>query len=217
MGRIMARKKTIKRKHQAWNKGLKVGKRSPFSPSDVGRIRKLLAKRGESGLRDLALFSTAMDTMLGASDLVRLTVQDVRKRNRVVRETLELSKTNGGGSLRCVISETTRRLLEKWIKYSNKKPRDNLFSRRVGGESTAISTRALSRLVKAWAEEIGLDASLYGTESLRRTRAVYLLNRTGNVEAVRILLGLRTISATAQYLSDSKPVDALAISRAHEI
>jgi hypothetical protein len=40
MERIMARKKTIKRKHQAWNKGLKVGKRSPFSPSDVGRIRK---------------------------------------------------------------------------------------------------------------------------------------------------------------------------------
>ena len=213
----MAKKKTIKRKHQAWNKGLKVGKRSPFSPSDVARIRKLLAKRGESGLRDLALFSTAMDTMLGASDLVRLTVQDVRKRNRVMRETLELSKTNGGGSLRCVISETTRRLLEKWIKHSDKKPRDNLFNRRVGGESTAISTRALSRLVKAWAEEIGLDASLYGTESLRRTRAVYLLNRTGNVEAVRILLGLRTISATAQYLSDSKPVDALAISRAHEI
>ena len=213
----MARKKTIKRKHQAWNKGLKVGKRSPFSPSAVSRIRKLLAKRGESGLRDLALFSTAMDTMLGASDLVRLTVQDVRKRNRVMRETLELSKTNGGGSLRCVISETTRRLLEKWIKYSDKKPRDNLFNKRVGGESTAISTRALSRLVKAWAEEIGLDASLYGTESLRRTRAVYLLNRTGNVEAVRVLLGLRTISATAQYLSDSKPVDALAISRAHEI
>jgi integrase len=158
-----------------------------------------------------------MDTMLGASDLVRLTVQDVRKRNRVMRETLELSKTNGGGSLRCVISETTRRLLEKWIKHSDKKPRENLFNRRVGEESTAISTRALSRLVKAWAEEIGLDASLYGTESLRRTRTVYLLNRTGNVEAVRILLGLRTISATAQYLSDSKPVDALAISRAHEI
>ena len=213
----MARKKTKKGKRQAWNKGLKLGKRSPFSPADVGRIRKLLAKRGESGLRDLALFSTAMDTMLRASDLVGLTVQDVRKRSRVMRETLELSTTNGGGSVQCVISKNTRSLLEKWIKHSDKKPRDYLFTRRVGEESTAMSTRGLSRLVKAWAEDVGLDASLYGTESLRRTRAIYLLNRTGNVEAVRILLGLRTIAATARYLSDSKPVDALVISRAHQI
>ncbi len=183
----------------------------------MGRIRKLLAKRGESGLRDLALFSTAMDTMLRGSDLVALTVQDVRKRSRVMRETLELSTTNGGGSVQCVISKNTRSLLEKWIKHSDKKPRDDLFTRRVGGESTAISTRGLSRLVKTWAEDVGLDASLYGTESLRRTRAIYLLNRTGNVEAVRILLGLRTIAATTQYLSDPKPVDALVISRAYEI
>ena len=213
----MVKKKMKKGKRQAWNKGLKVGKRKPFSPSDVSRIRKLLANRGNAGLRDLALFSTAMDTMLRASDLVGLTVQDVRKRSRVMRETLELVTIKEGRSVKCVLSKTTMRLLEKWINHSGKKPRGYLFTGRVSGELTAMSTRQLGRLVKRWAEDAGLDASSYGTESLRRTRAVYLLNRTGNVEAVRILLGLETIAATARYLSDSKPVDALAISRAHAI
>ena len=210
-------KKKVKGKRYPWNKGRKVGKRKAFSPSDVRRIRKLLAKRGNTGLRDLALFSTAMDTMLRASDLVGLTVQDVRKRSRVMRETLEVVTIKEGRSVKCVLSKTTMRLLEKWINHSEKKPRAYLFTGRVEGEVTAMSTRQLGRLVKAWAEDVGLDASSYGTESLRRTRAVYLLNRTGNVEAVRILLGLETIAATARYLSASKPVDALVVSRAHAL
>ena len=58
----MAMKKTKNGKRHAWNKGKEVGQRNPFSPSDVIRIRKLLAKRGTAGLRDLTLFSTAIDT-----------------------------------------------------------------------------------------------------------------------------------------------------------
>ncbi len=80
-----------------------------------------------------------------------------------------------------------------------------------------MSARQLSRLVKTWTEGIGLDASSYGNESLRRTRSIYVLNKTGNMEAVRIMLGLADIHTTARYLGDSKPVNALAINRAHKI
>jgi len=51
---------------QAWNKGLEVGKRDGFTPAQVKQIRGLLTDRGTPGLRDLALFSTAIDTMLHA-------------------------------------------------------------------------------------------------------------------------------------------------------
>jgi hypothetical protein len=54
----MAKKRA--RKRQVWNKGLEVGKRDGFTPAQVKRIRGLLADRGVPGLRDLALFSTAM-------------------------------------------------------------------------------------------------------------------------------------------------------------
>ena len=108
-------------------------------------------------------------------------------------------------------------VLEKWINQAAKKPNDYLFTGRLGGGLTALSTRQLSRLVKGWAESIGLDGNSYGIESLRRTRSIYILNQTANMEAVRILLGLADIRATARYLSGAKAVDALAISRRHEI
>ena len=60
----MAPKKRVAIKQQVWNKGLEVGKRDGFTPAQVKRIRGVLADRGVPGLRDLALFSAAIDTML---------------------------------------------------------------------------------------------------------------------------------------------------------
>ncbi len=70
----MAIDKRKQPKRSSWNKGVEVGPRDLFTPSNVRRIWALLAKRGDAGMRDLALFSTAIDTMLHASDLLSLTV-----------------------------------------------------------------------------------------------------------------------------------------------
>ena len=61
-----ARKKKIAAKRQAWNNG----KKDALTPDQVKRIRGRLVKRGLPGLRDVALFSTAIDTMLQARDLL---------------------------------------------------------------------------------------------------------------------------------------------------
>ena len=65
----------------------------------------------------------------------------------------------------------------------------------------ALSPRQLNRILKSWVIDVGLNESDYGVESLRRTRAVAMLNRTGDMEAVRDLLGLKDIYKTEQYLS----------------
>jgi hypothetical protein len=70
--KAMAKKRVPKRR--AWNKGLEVGKRDGFTSDQVKRIRGLLVDRGVPGLRDLALFSTAIDTMLHGQDLLTLVV-----------------------------------------------------------------------------------------------------------------------------------------------
>lgn len=134
-------------------------------------IRSLLAKRGIGGLRDLALFSTAIDTMLHTSDLLGLTIKDVRKRNREMRDTVELAANDERCRVRCTLSKTTMRVLEKWINQSAKKPSDYLFTGRVGGGLKPITTRQFSRLVKGWLDSVGLDENAYGIISLRRTRA----------------------------------------------
>ena len=210
-------KKKGKRKNQPWNKGIEAGQRPPLSLSQVTRIKKFLAKRGDAGLRDLALFSTAIDTMLRGQDLLGLAVKDVRMRNRSMRDTFELTTAKFGQGVECVLSKSTGKVLDKWITHAVKKPNDYLFTGRLGGGLTPMSTRQLNRLVNSWVEAIGLDASSYGVESLRRTRAMYILNETGNMEAVRLMLGLADIRATALYLSGAKPVNTLIINRAHQI
>jgi integrase len=215
--RIVAIAKRKQQKRSSWNKGVVVGPRDPFTPSNVKRIRALLAKRGDAGMRDLALFSTAIDTMLHASDLLSLTVKDVRQRNRIMRDTLKATTAGKGGVVRCTLSKETRRVLESWINSSAKKPRDHLFTASTTGHPRPLTARQLSRLVKSWATGIGLDPVAYGTESLRRARAMHILSKTGNLEAVRALLGHSDISSTARYLGDAKQPDPLAVSRAHEI
>lgn len=215
--RPKARKVPPKPGREPWNKGRIVGQRDPLTPSQVAGIKKRMMKRGDAGLRDLALFSTAIDTMLRAPDLLGLTVADVRTPDGAVRDTITLATTSRGRAIQCTLSAATRDTLATWIDASGKTRDDVLFTGRMQGGSKAISPRQLSRLVKSWVTSAGLDASAYGTESLRRTRALHILNRTGNLEAVRALLGLADIASTARYLSDSRPLDALAISRSHEL
>ena len=89
----MAKKRAPKRR--AWNKGLEVGKRDGFTPDQVKRIRGLLANLGVPGLRDLALFSTAIDTMLHGQDLLALVVGDVQRRDGSMRPVIEVARARG--------------------------------------------------------------------------------------------------------------------------
>jgi integrase len=47
---------------------------------------------------------------------------------------------------------------------------------------------------------IGLDASLFGTHSLRRTKATLIYRKTGNLRAVQLLLGHSKVESTVRYL-----------------
>ncbi len=47
-----------------------------------------------------------------------------------------------------------------------------------------MSTRQYARLLDSWLQQIGLDPSLYGTHSLRRTKATLIYKQTGNLRAV---------------------------------
>jgi integrase len=57
---------------------------------------------------------------------------------------------------------------------------------------------------------IGLDPCLYGTHSLRRTKATLIYKKTGNLRAVQLLLGHTKIESTVRYLGIEVD-DALAV------
>ena len=211
----MAKKRA--RKRQAWNKGLEVGKRDGFTPDQVKRIRRHLAERGAAGLRDLALFSTAIDTMLHGQDLLALVVGDVQRRDGSIRPVIEVARARGMPPVRCALSEASTKALQKWITASRKRRADYLFpGRRVEG-AHPMGARQLSRLLKLWVVEAGLDSSDYGVESLRRTKALHILKGTGDLQTVRALLGHAQIESTARYLGLKTKADPIEVCRAFDI
>jgi integrase len=73
-----------------------------------------------------------------------------------------------------------------------------------------MTTRQYARLVSEWIGSVGRNPRLFGTHSLRRTKATLIYRRTGNLRAVQLLLGHTKIESTVRYLGIEVD-DALAI------
>ena len=121
----MAKKRTAKRR--VWNKGIELGQKDAFTPDQVKRIRQVLARRGGRGLRDLVLFSVAIDTMLQGPELLNLTVKDVRRSDGEIRSVIEVARPRRKPPVRCALSKVSTNALGKWIAVSGKKRADCIF------------------------------------------------------------------------------------------
>lgn len=119
-----------------------------------------------------------------------------------------------GRPVRFELCEQTRQAIDEYLESSGKKPGACLFDGRRPGHS--ITTRQYARLLAEWLIRTGLDPHVYGTHSLRRTKATLIYRRTGNLRAVQLLLGHMKIESTVRYLGIDID-DALAISEQVEI
>jgi integrase len=189
-----------------WNKGKLIGPKPPLQPKHVWAIRTRLQLAGRT--RDLALFNLAIDSKLRGCDVVRLRVEDVAPHGYAVdRATVRQNKT--GLPVRFEITEQTRQAIDELLAASPNRPGDFLFHGR-RGKGRYLSTRQYARLLSQWIASIGLDPALFGTHSLRRTKATLIYRRTGNLRAVQLLLGHTKVESTVRYLGIEVD-DALAI------
>jgi integrase len=179
-----------------WNKGKLVGAKPPLRPSHVWSIRTKLQMEGLQ--RDLALFNLAIDSKLRGCDVVAVRVDDVAPNGYALdRSTVRQKKT--GRPVRFELTDQTRQAIEEYLRLTGLKPGQLLFPGRRDA-SRGMTTRQYARLVREWVASIGLDASKFGTHSLRRTKAVLIYRRTGNLRAVQLLLGHTKIESTVRYL-----------------
>jgi integrase len=190
-------------RHLAWNKGKLIGVKPPLRPKRVWPIRTKLQIEGR--IRELAMFNLAIDSKLRGCDVVTLKVDDVAPNGHAVeRATVRQKKT--GQPVRFELTEQTRQTIDEYMKAADRKPGEFLFpSRR--NRKQCITTRHYARLVSSWIASIGLDATRFGTHSLRRTKATLI---SGNLRAVQLLLGHTKIESTVRYLGIEVD-DALAI------
>jgi integrase len=194
-----------------WNKGKLIGPRPPLRQKHVWAIRTRL--QIERQVRELALFNLAIDSKLRGCDLVALRVDDVaRNGNAIERTSVRQRKT--GRPVRFEPTEQTRQAIDDYLTSTGKKPGEYLFDGRRPRES--MTTRQYARLLADWLVGIGLDPHVYGTHSLRRTKATLIYRRTGNLRAVQLLLGHTKIESTVRYLGIDID-DALAISEQVDI
>src|SRR5262249_22365330 len=101
------------------------------------------------------------------------------------------------------------------LRASGKKSGQIMFSGRKGSDRS-MTTRQYARLVSEWIAGIGLDPHIFGTHSLRRTKATLIYRRTGNLRAVQLLLGHRKIESTVRYLGIEVD-DALVIAEQFDV
>jgi len=193
-------------KRVPWNKGKIVGAKPPLRPKHVWSIRTKLQVEGRT--RDLALFNIAIDSKLRGCDVVALKVDDIAPRGYAAdRASVRQKKT--GRPVKFELSEATREAIDDYLRTTGKKPGDRLFTGRRGPDRS-LTTRQYARLLSDWLAGIGLDPHLFGTHSLRRTKATLIYRRTGNLRAVQLLLGHTKIESTVRYLGIEVD-DALAI------
>lgn len=200
------------RNRDPWNKGRLLGQKRPLGPKDVWTIRVRLQLEGRK--RDLAMFNLAIDSKLRGCDLVRLQVNDICIGGRVRDRAVVIQKKTGR-PVQFELTEQTRRSAQEWLDRRGAANSGYLFPSRFT-KQPHISTRQYARVVRKWVVSAGLDASAYGTHSIRRTKAALIYKKTGNLRAVQLLLGHTKLESTVRYLGIEVD-DALSISEQVEL
>ena len=129
---------------------------------DIDFIKKILA----AFPRDLLLFTLGINTNLRASDLVRLTIGQVRYLKPL--EDLEIREKKTGKLRRISLNKVVVEAINGFIITLPENAPDNfpLFPSQRGGKALVVSS--VHRLVKDWCHKAKLHGN-YGSHTLRKT------------------------------------------------
>ena len=206
------------------------GQKKPFK---IYEIKSLIARFvQEKKFRDLAMFTTGIDTMLRASDLLNLRVHDVLNETtgqmkqsfsvlqiKTRRTESPTQNPKPPKSVTVELSPACQTALFKWIRVSGKTGDDFLFTGLRKSKHTAITGKALTKIVQQWAFGLGLDGLDYGAHSLRRTNAVLIYEKTNNPAVVMGILGHGSLTSTNYYLGidQKKALDVARVNKAEYV
>lgn len=197
-----------------WNKGKAVGPKRAFTEDQIKALRYALTAKGM--VRDLALFETALSTMLRSGDLLALKVEDVQDAHLGIYTDITVKMEKTDKQVLVSIAAPARKALQDLIAWRDLKGPHYLFTAYDRAFGEHLSTTAYRTMVKEWCRLIHLDPREYSTHSLRRTRPSIIYKKTGNLRAIQLLLGHSDIGMTQRYLGIDEQ-DALALAAEHEV
>ena len=175
--------------------------KKPLTKAQIRKIKDSLIQ--SKNLRDIALFSLSIDSMLRSCDILRLTVKDIlRVDGRILKE-VGVRMGKGAQSVWVHLQEDTVQALMDYINSTDKNLNAYIFT---GRKNTGkpISYIQHTRLIKKWVSEIGLKPDNFSTHSIRRSKVTLVYKKTKDPHICRQLLGQDSVTNTARYLGIEK-------------
>ena len=124
-----------------------VGQKKPLTRNQIRNLKSRLILEGN--LRDVALFSLSIDSMLRSCDLLKLQVGDLMDMSGEIPNKIDLQQKKTGKTVTIHVQGNTIDSLKKWIEVSGKGTNDFIFTGRKN-TGCAISHVQHTRLVKKW-------------------------------------------------------------------
>ena len=170
---------------------------APITKPMATALRSIL--RSEERYRDLALFSVQVTTLLRPPEVLALRIQDVYDGERVILDSIR----DRDGFIRS-LDEPAKEAIELYfLGRSDLAPTDWLFP---GRSHRQLSMKELEKIVEDWifllrrAGMKDLDPTNYNAHSVRKAKAFYIYQETGDLSACSILLNHTRRWHTACYL-----------------
>lgn len=180
-----------------WNKGKSVGQKKPLTSEQIQDLKQHLSR--QESLRDLALFSFQIDTMLRSSDVIKFKVEELFDFNGEIKRELNVRQKKTKKPHIVAISEEVAETLENYV--NQKKLANWLFP---GNRGNHLGYHQHRSLWKKWMRFLNKDMGDYATHSGRRTRAVMIYEKTKDPKLVMECLGQCDIGSVTAYLGRNK-------------
>lgn len=146
--------------------------------------------------RDYVMFMFGIYSGLRISDILRLTVRDVRDRMGKIKDHIYIREKKTGNEKRFIIHSDLQNILSKYV--YKKMDHEYLFKSRVGYNRPIVREQAYLILRYA-AIRFGIEN--IGTHTLRKTFGYHAYFATkGDIVAIQKVLGHRHASDTERYI-----------------
>ena len=165
--------------------------------------------RGAGNLRDALLWTAGPNWALRVSDLLRVTVRDVRG-PKGLKKSFSMKQQKTKKTVTCDITPKVKKALEEYLARGHPEPDSPdapLFPSRNRGEDyelIPLDRRQVWKIIKRDTEAVGLTGGTYSPHSWRKTWGRAALDACVPMAVVQEKLGHRTPGALLTYLGITK-------------
>ncbi|MGL5753665.1 MAG: tyrosine-type recombinase/integrase [Paraclostridium sp.] len=160
---------------------------------DLDLIRDMIIYLDSKSQRNKILFSVGIYTGLRISDILKLRVKDIYKKNR-----LEIKQTKTGNLVYVPINPYLKKMISEYVEDNNMKSYDLLF-RSKKGRNKAITRQQAYNVLNEVAAKFKIEN--IGCHSMRKTSGYHMYYATGkDIGLVMELLGQKDQGSTLRYI-----------------